>query len=428
MNDPKARIAAVFGAVVIVAVVIAALTSGIGHADVPEGDVASVDGDGISQAQFDRALQQAALQQGVEDVPAPGDQQYDALRDQAMGDLLDVAWIQKEAEEQGVSVSDRQVQTQLEQTKKQNFKTDAEYQKFLETSGYTQEDVDLRIKLQLLSQMIQQKLTTDAPKVSDSEVEDFYNQNKAQFEQPETRDIRIVLTKDQAQADEAKKALEADNSDASWQKVAAEFSTDEASKDKGGVRAGVTAGVLEGDLDGQVFDAEQDTVLGPVQTPLGFYVFQVDKITPGGAQPLSAVQAQLKQQLQAQAQQESFSAFIEDYRAKWTSVTLCADGFVIDRCDNFVPGATMPCTASAQAGCPAPVLERSPLAPGAAGAGSLGGGGGGAPQRPHPPGAAQTPPGAPGAAGAGGAQSVPVTPGAAGGAGAAPTGAAPPGG
>ena len=311
--------------------------------------------------------------------------------------------------------------TQLETTKEQNFKTDAEYQKFLTDSGYTQEDVDLRIRLQLLSQAIQEKLTADAPKASDAEVEDFYNQNKAQFEQPETRDIRLVLTKDEAEAEEAKKALEADNSDENWKKVAAEFSTDAASKDKGGVRAGVTAGVLEGDLDGQVFEAEQDTVVGPVQTPLGLYVFQVDKITPGGAQPLSAVEAQLKQQLEAQKQQEGFSAFIEDYRAKWTNETICADGFIIDRCDNFTGVATPPCTSEqqAQTGCPPPVNSRSPLAPGAAGASPLGGASGGTPQRPHPPGAGETPPGAPGGAGA-----VPVTPGAQ--PGAAPQGAPPP--
>ena len=413
----KTRVAAVLGVLLVVAIVIAALTGGITHANVPSDAVATVDGDDISKADFDRALEQTAKQQGVTQVPSPGDPQYEQLRDQAMGTLLDTAWIQGEAEDQGVTVSDRQIQTQLQQTKQQNFKTEAEYQKFLEQSGYTQADVDLRVKLQLLSQEIQKKLTANADQVSDAEVEDFYNANKKQFEQPEQRDIRVVVTKDQAQAEAAKKALEADNSPQSWDKVAAKYSTDQASKDKGGVRQAVTPGTLEGDLDSQVFDAAQGVVSGPVQTPLGFYVFQVDKITPGGAQPFDQVKAQLKQQLQSQSEQESFSAFIEDYRAKWTDVTVCADGYVIDRCENFVAGGTQPCTEQQQkqTGCPPPVTERSPVAPGTAGASALGGAPGGAPQRPHPAGAGAAP-GAPGVPG------VPTTPG-----GAAPTGAPPSG-
>jgi len=419
----------------VIAVVIAAATSGIGHANVPSGDVAKVDRDditvtagpttlidngAISQEAFDASLKQAALRQGVKTVPQPGDPQYDQLRDQALGDLLDIAWITGEAKDQGVEVSDREVQQAFQQTKQQNFKTEAEYQKFLKTSGFTQDDVNLRVKLQKLSEKIQTKLSSGASDVSDSEVQDFYDQNKEQFQQPESRDIRLILNKDQAKVEEAKKALDADNSDANWQKVAAQDSTDPSSKDKGGVRQGVTKGTLEGDLDAQVFGAPTGQVVGPVQTPLGFYVFQVDKVTPATTQPLSAVEAQLKQQLAAQKQQTAFSSFIDDYRAKWTNLTQCADGFVIDRCDNFSATAVQACdpAQAKQTGCPPPVTSRSPVAPGTAGASGLGGASGGSPQRPHPAGE--------GAPAPTGSQSIPISPGGAAPQG-APPGAAPPG-
>ena len=40
-------------------------------------------------------------------------------------------------------------------------------------------------------------------------------------------------------------------------------------------------------------------------------------------------------QLEQQAQQESFTAFVADYASKWQSRTFCASGYVIERCANF---------------------------------------------------------------------------------------------
>ena len=45
-----------------------------------------------------------------------------------------------------------------------------------------------------------------AQNVSDSEIEDYYNENEQQFSQPERRDLEVILTKKQAKALEAKQA------------------------------------------------------------------------------------------------------------------------------------------------------------------------------------------------------------------------------
>lgn len=405
--------AIVLGVALIAAVVIAATTGGISKDSVPSGDVATVDGTGISQADYDSALKQVAAAQNVTTLPQPGDPQYTMLRDAAIGQVLDQAWIEGEAGDKGIVVSDRQIEDQLATTKQQNFKTEAEYQAFIEKSGFTQDDVNERIKLQLLSDALQKQITAKVPMVSQTEAEDFYVQNRAQFAQPETRDIRLILNMDAAKVDEAKKALEADPSDANWNKVAAEFSTDAATNKMGGARAAITPGVLEGDLDAAVFDAPLNQIEGPVTTSLGTYIFEVTKVTPATTQPFSQVSAQLVQQLQSQKQQEIFTDFIADYRSKWADVTICADGFVIDRCDNF-KGTTAACPPADvvdkgdkavedylnSTGCPPVVNSRAPIGPGTASALASAG----APQRPHPAGsAAPTTPGVTGVPATGGA-------------------------
>ena len=47
-------------------------------------------------------------------------------------------------------------------------------------------------------------MTEDAKKVTDEEVEEYYDKNKKRFAQPERRDLRVVLTKTEAKADEAR--------------------------------------------------------------------------------------------------------------------------------------------------------------------------------------------------------------------------------
>ena len=210
----KTRVAIGLGTILVIAIGLVAATSGLGDDSVPGDDVAVVDADvnaeaagiedgKISKEGFDRSLEQAAKRQGLQQAPTPDSPQYTAVRDQALGDLLDIAWIEGEAQDRGISVSDREVQEKLDQTKNQSFKSEADYQAFLRQSGFTQGDVDLRIKLQLLSQKIQDEVTKAAGEASDDDIENYYEANKSQYAQPESRDVRLIVNKDAAKVNQA---------------------------------------------------------------------------------------------------------------------------------------------------------------------------------------------------------------------------------
>jgi foldase protein PrsA len=369
----------VFGLAFVLLFVGFAVAQGIGQPSVPSNAIAVVQDAAsgtspITNEQFDRALKQTAARSGLTDVPKPSSKQYADIKDSAIGDLLDTVWIQSEAAEQGISVGDKQVAKELAKIKKQNFKTEAEYQQFIKRSGYNQDEIDLRVKLQLLSTAIQTKVSNNAPSVSDSEVQDYYDAAKSQFSTPETRDVRLILNKDKAQVEKAKAALETDDSPASWKEVAKQYSTDPSSKDNGGLRQGLTEGLVEEPLNGDVFNADIGKIEGPVKTQLGYYIYEVEKISPASTQPLSQVQAQIRSQLEQQAQQNAFSQFVSNYGGKWQSRTFCAAGYVVNRCENYKgtghpDGAPPACYEAHPKGglpdaCPAPVLALSPALPG----------------------------------------------------------------
>ena len=65
------------------------------------------------------------------------------------------------------------------------------------------------VKIDLLSEKIRDKVIKGKDNVTDAQLQSFYNKNKARFSTPETRDLRVVLTKNKAQAKQARAALEA---------------------------------------------------------------------------------------------------------------------------------------------------------------------------------------------------------------------------
>ncbi len=381
-KDPAAlrRLALLaFGAVFVVLFVVVAIAEGLGDPSIPSGDVALVqeapgDVGHISKAEFDTSLKQAAAQNKKKEVPKPGDPEYKEMMEAALGSLLDSAWLRGEAAEQGFSVTKAEVEKEFKKLKKENFKTEADYKKFLTESGFTQADVDQRVELQILSQEIQKGITENVSEPSKSDVENYYEAALAtQFTQPPTRDLRLVVNKDKAKAESALADLKSDNSPKNWKKVASKFSEDEISKSKGGFQKGIAEGVLEEPLNEQVFSASKENVEGLVKTERGYNIFEVDAETAETTQELKTVESQIKSQLQQQGEQEAFTSFVSSYTSKWKNRTFCADGFVIERCANF-KAAAHPSTAEPACyeanpktpakACPAPVFQLIPAMPG----------------------------------------------------------------
>jgi foldase protein PrsA len=355
----------------------AALAAGCGG--VPGNSVAEVDGTSIEKASFDHWLAVAAKSsgQGTAAVPDPPDfpkcvaakrklspkpakgqpkvtddqlkkqckTEYDALRNQTVGLLVSYKWIEGEAKAQKVSVTDAEVKKSFDEQKKQNFPKDADYKKFLTQSGQTQDDIMLRVKLDLLSKKIRDKVIKGKDKVSDAEVQAFYDKNKDRFTQPETRDLQIVLTKTEAKAKQAKAALDGGQS---WAKVVKQYSTDKASKASGGKLPAQAKGTLEKSLDEGVFAASEGKITGPVKTAFGWYVFRVTKITPSKTQPLAEAKTTISQTLVSQNQQKALDSFIADFRKRWREKTDCRKGYTTSDCKNGPKPTPTPTAVPAQ--------------------------------------------------------------------------------
>jgi foldase protein PrsA len=369
----------IFGAAFVVLFAIVAISVGVGNPSVPSGDVALVEdtpGDvgELTQEEFDHALELAA-NQAQEKVPKPGDPKYAELKETALNALFEAIWLQGIAAEEGIEVTDEELARERTKLTNESFQTPREFREFTKESGFTQADIDERVRLQILSTKLQERLTEKAPEPTQTEIEDYYEAAKdTQFTQQPSVDVRRIDNVSRKKAEEAQEALSKDNSAKNWSKVARQYSEDPATRESGGLQRGVREGVLEEPLDAEVFDAPEGQIEGPVKTSTGYTVFQVENATSETVQSLKAVESQIKTTMAQQAEQEYFTSFISTFANTWTGRTFCADGYVTERCSNFKgngrPAATPPACYEEDPknglpeACPAPVSQLVPALPG----------------------------------------------------------------
>jgi len=346
---------------------VAAVAAGCGgsSSSIPGNAIASVDGNTVDKGEFNHWITIVAKSSGQANAavpdppnftrcvaakrtstPKPGKGQpkvtdaqlktqcqteYNTLRDQVVGLLVTYRWVQGEAGARKVSVTDADIQKSFQQQKKQSFPKEADYQKFLTQSGQTQNDILLRVKIDLLFSKIRDQVVKGKDQVSDAQLQSFYTKNKSRFSTPETRDLQIVLTKGQGKAQQAKRAL---SSGQPWAKVAKRYSIDQASKAQGGKLPGQAKGSLEKSLDAAVFSAKQGALTGPVKTQFGYYVFKVTKVNPASTQSLDQAKATIKQTLASQNQQKALDGYIKGFQSRWRAKTECRKGYTTSDCSN----------------------------------------------------------------------------------------------
>jgi foldase protein PrsA len=344
------------------------------------------------------AKQKQPLPQGVpkpdaKALKAQCKQEYDGIQQQTLQFLITSQWLTQEAAKRHITATDKEVQTTFQQQKKQSFPKEADYQKYLQTSGQTETDLLFRVKLSVLTNKIQQAIVKDKGTVTDAAVQDYYNKNKQRFAQPETRDLQVVLATKKPKADAALKAIK---SGTPWPKVAKQYSSDTASKSQGGRLPGVTKGQQEKTFDAAIFSAPKNKVLGPIKTQFGFYVFRVTKITPAKQQSLAQVKTTIKNLLQSQQQQKALNDFVKDWQKRSKDMTQCAKGYIVQQCKNApkaktstapVSGGSPQTGGAPQTGAP----QQVPVPP----SGGPPSGAGGAPGTPQQVPAQPTPPSGP---------------------------------
>jgi foldase protein PrsA len=294
--------------------------AGCGDDDgLPDDAVAKVGDTVITKADYDKSHRLITLS------PFLRGESDEVFKRKTMEALIVSEWVEQKAAAEDVTVSDDQVGRVFE-ARKSSFPNEEAFRRFFKDAGLTEEDLRHRVRLELLQKKLEQKISRKAAKASPTEIESYYEQNEKRFIRPESRDLIFAVTKSRARAEQALHALEAGEP---WQAVLRRYSSDPEHPTARAVKGPKLAEGRES-LERAVYRTRVGEIEGPVKTRVGWYVFEVTKVTPKARQPLEQARETIATQLNGQRG----AAAIQEFRREYRSKTVCAKDYLVPQCSN----------------------------------------------------------------------------------------------
>ena len=309
----------------LLAVLVLAACGG-GDKNVPADAVAIVDGEEIARSDYEAVIAQAkkSYKNQKRDFPAAGSQEFQTLRNQIVQYLVQREQFEQKAADLDVEVTEKQVDARLEKIQKQYFGGDkAKFEKQLAEQGMTDEQIREEVRAQVISEKIFEQVTGEV-KVSDEQIAAYYEKNKAQYSQPESREVRHILVKTKKQADELYAQLQGG---ADFAALAKKFSEDTGSKANGG-KLTISKGQTVAPFDRTAFALAKNAISKPVKTEFGYHIIQPLGATKAAkVTPLAEVKTSIKQQLEQTKKNEAMTKWVDDLKKDYKDKVSYATGF-----------------------------------------------------------------------------------------------------
>ncbi len=164
----------------------------------------------------------------------------------------------------------------------------------------------------LVSRLLEMTRQNQPAEVTDQEVAQFYQENKKNFEEPETTRASHILVDSE---EVAKKALERVKNGEPFAKVAQELSTDP-TKNQGGDIGTFSRGQLIPEFEEVCKSLKPGEMSGVVKTSLGYHVILLTDRKLARTRSLEEAKDPIRQRLMAQRQQRQMETFVQELRAK----------------------------------------------------------------------------------------------------------------
>jgi parvulin-like peptidyl-prolyl isomerase len=307
--------------------VLTVVAAGCGDTDeVPSDAVAVVDGTPIQKSTLDELLTRTKRTYAAQkrQFPKAGTSEYQSLQTQAVAFLVQREEYAREADKLGVKVTDAQIQKKVDDVRKQYFGDDQKkFEAGLKAQGYTIAALREDARAQLVSEGIYKDITGDV-KVSDGQAQQYYDQNIDRYRVADSREVRHILVKTKAEADQLHDELE---SGASFATLAKEKSLDPGSKDQGGKLTVSKGQTVEG-FDKAAFSLDTNQISEPVKTQYGYHIIQpLTDVKKGRVTPFTEVQSQIKSQLLQQKKSDAVSVWVAKVEKEYKDKVQYAAGY-----------------------------------------------------------------------------------------------------
>jgi foldase protein PrsA len=259
------------------------------------GDVATVNGDHITRADFDAKLE-------------AGPQGKAILNQLVQTDLID-----QYGRDNHVDIADADVQKREDEIKAKY--PPGQFDTILKSQNLTEADVQ-RI---LREQLIVEKAVSSSVHVSDTDIKNYLDKNHATLDTPEQVRAKHILVADLNTANMIEGKLKAGGDFAA---LAKQYSTDPSSKEKGGELGFFAKGQMVPAFQAAAFSQKVNVVGPPVHSPFGYHIIEVEETKPAQVATLANSRDKIEKILTQQQQGAQVPQFLAQLRSKANIVIL----------------------------------------------------------------------------------------------------------
>lgn len=217
------------------------------------------------------------------------------------------------AKAEGIAVADSAVNAELEEIYsrrggKENF------QKFIEQQGFTLAFVEDDIRSQMTIQKFLEEVLEKTIVVSDQDLQEAYQEDKS-------ANVRHILFLTQGKTEEqkaevrkkAEEVLARAKNNEDFGQLAAEFSEDPGSKDRGGLYENVTHGRMVKEFEEASFNLPIGVVSDLVETVYGYHILKVES-RQKETLPFEEVKDQLERSLERSKRRDAYNNLLEELK------------------------------------------------------------------------------------------------------------------
>jgi foldase protein PrsA len=265
-----------------------ALLAACSSAAATGGDVASVNGQKISRADFDKKLEAGPAGKSV------------------LTQLVQQKLVDQYAADKKITVSDAEVAKKEDEIKAKY--PPGQFEQILKQQGLSENDVhDI-----LRQTVVIEKAVDPQIKVSDADIKAYFDKNHALLDKPEQVRARHILVADLKTANEVEAKLKAGGDFAA---LAKQYSTDPSTKDKGGELGFFGKGQMVPSFQAAAFAAPINSITPPVKSPFGYHVIQVEEKKPATKATIASAHDQILAQLKQQQQSQQIPVFLQTLKS-----------------------------------------------------------------------------------------------------------------
>ncbi|MEN6390503.1 MAG: peptidylprolyl isomerase [Syntrophomonas sp.] len=275
-----------------------------------------VNGYGVSQSEYNKMLKFRTVLYETQNA-VKLDQNKDAttltkLQDAVYEQMVTDVLIKQEADRRGILVEEKDIDSTLA-AMKAGMPAET-YQDMLSRTGLSEADIRNMAKTEIMTQ----KLYQTVGQVSDNETKNFYNEHQGELKQG--IEIYHILVATEA---EARQVLEQIKNGQDFGRLAAQYSTDPGSKDKGGYleAANLMSNWVPEFKTAAMKLKPGETTTQPVKSDYGFHIIKAGKVVPIEKSSYADLEPQIKEYLQNQKISQMLEtirkqAVINDLRTK----------------------------------------------------------------------------------------------------------------